>query len=316
MSCLTFIPLNPTIWSGPSYNGNRSNWQFNPYGYFNLSIKTLEVFPPIPLAHMRARETGSSIANWREVPVTQNLIQSFALIIPDSGAGASARWPNRSSNSHTRRRIRESQQAHQTRILNDVFSKHGNDEINQEQFDRLLGWLDPDRETAGIGYERIRRGLIKKFVRRGSRNPEDLADRTINRVARKLPEIQATYVGDPAHYFSNVAGYIFLEVLRKEKASAVGMPGLALPAAGDETDHLHLEKCVATLPAADRDLLLAYYQHEKKARIDCRKKLAAQFGVGMNALRIRACRIRLRLQESFRRSRSASEEIIRIQASN
>src|SRR5437016_12554129 len=63
------------------------------------------------------------------------------------------------------------------------------DDINQEQFDQLLSWLSPDRNTAAEKYEWIRKRLIKMFVCRGSNIPEDLADRTVNRVARKLREV-------------------------------------------------------------------------------------------------------------------------------
>src|ERR1041385_2060224 len=87
----------------------------------------------------------------------------------------------------------------------------GSDDINQEQFDRLLGWLDPDREKAGLKYESIRKRLIKVFVCRGSKTPEELADQTINRVVRKLPEIQAEYVGEAGHYFCGVGSNIFRE---------------------------------------------------------------------------------------------------------
>jgi len=57
-----------------------------------------------------------------------------------------------------------------------VLHKPQANDINQEQFDRLLCWLDSDWEKAGAEYERIRKGLIKIFVSRGSRIPEDLAD--------------------------------------------------------------------------------------------------------------------------------------------
>ena len=62
--------------------------------------------------------------------------------------------------------------------------------LSQEAFDALLDWLDSDREQAGIKYEQIRSRLIKIFTGRGCVDPEDLADETINRVTRKLKEIQ------------------------------------------------------------------------------------------------------------------------------
>jgi DNA-directed RNA polymerase specialized sigma24 family protein len=182
--------------------------------------------------------------------------------------------------------------------------KSSSDEVTQQQFDALLQWLDPDRDKAGARYEWIRKRLIKIFVCRGSSIAEDLADRTMNRVARKLPEIRGTYQGDPAHYFSGVAVNIFRESLRKEKVPAVGLPDAPAVNEEEERDYACLERCIAKLPAGERDLVLSYYQQEKREKIDLRKKLAERLGVGMNALRIRACRIRAGLQDCMERCRA------------
>jgi DNA-directed RNA polymerase specialized sigma24 family protein len=191
--------------------------------------------------------------------------------------------------------------ARRLRILTTTPPQSQPDDLNQPQFDELLAWLDHDREKAGATYEWIRKRLIKIFVSRGSSTPEELADRTINRVAKKLPEIRANYVGNPAHYFSGVASNIFRESLRKEKAPVLMMPKTSQPDEDDERNYECLEKCMEKLAAGDRDLVLAYYQQEKQAKIDRRKRLAEQLGLGMNALRIRACRIRASLQECVER---------------
>jgi DNA-directed RNA polymerase specialized sigma24 family protein len=47
----------------------------------------------------------------------------------------------------------------------------------------------------------------------------------------------------------------------------------------------------------NRNLVLKYYQEEKRARIDHRKRLAEKLGIAVNALRIRAHRIRASLEE-------------------
>ena len=185
------------------------------------------------------------------------------------------------------------------------------DEISQEQFDQLLDWLDPDRQTAGSRYEWIRKRLIKIFVCRGSGTPEELADKTINRVARKLPEIRPTYSGDPANYFAGVAGNIFRESLRKGRIPAIGMPAAAPPDESEERVRTCFERCLAELPADDRDLVLSYYQQDKQAKIDHRKDLAAGLGLGMNALRIRACRIRSNLQECVERCTAATADFVK-----
>jgi len=168
----------------------------------------------------------------------------------------------------------------------------GADDITQEQFNELLDWLNPDREKAAAQYEWIRKRLIKIFVSRGSHIPEELADSTINRVARKLPEIRDGYVGEPAHYFSGVASYIWRESLRKERMPAIAPPSPSVANEDEERDYACLEKCLAKLPTSERDLAISYYQQEKHAKIDHRKKLAEKIGLAMNALRIRACRIR------------------------
>jgi DNA-directed RNA polymerase specialized sigma24 family protein len=190
----------------------------------------------------------------------------------------------------------------------------GLDDIDQEQFDRLLHWLDPDREKAGAKYEWIRKRLVKIFVSRGSASPDELADQTINRVARKLPEIQADYVGDPAHYFCGVAGNVFRESLRKERIPVVRPPVPSTADEADEQDYACLEKCLEKLPSSERDLVLAYYQQEKHAKIDHRKKLAEQLGLGINALRIRACRIRAALEECVQLCRSENEQMTKQKA--
>ena len=176
--------------------------------------------------------------------------------------------------------------------------REGSNDMNQEQFEQLLHWLDPDREKAGLKYESIRRRLIKIFVCNGCDVPEDLADQTINRVARKLPEIRGTYVGEPAPYFRGVASKIYLEWTRKRCRPAVPPP--PPPDEVDEEEERRyrcLQRCMASLAAEDRQLVLGYYEQEKHAKIDQRKKLAEQLGVGMNALRLRLYRIRETLQE-------------------
>ena len=99
-----------------------------------------------------------------------------------------------------------------------------------------------------------------------------------------------------------MAGYIFKESLRRERLPAIGMPE-ALKA--DEDDFTCLEECLGKLPATDHNLVLTYYREDKQAKIDQRKELAQQLGTGMNALRIRACRIRAVLQDCVERCRTA-----------
>ncbi len=171
----------------------------------------------------------------------------------------------------------------------------------EDNFEALLAWLDPDRERAGAKYEDIRHSLIQIFSWRGAFEAEDLADETITRVTRRVPELAPIYKGDPALYFYGVAKKMMLELNRKE-------PNVELPESdkledgrvekpGDfEAEYDCLDTCLGTLPTTDRELILFYHQQEEP-KIDARKKLATRLGVHPNNLRVKAHRIRAGLQK-------------------
>jgi DNA-directed RNA polymerase specialized sigma24 family protein len=167
--------------------------------------------------------------------------------------------------------------------------------ITQEAFDGLLAWLDADRDRAAQKYETVRTRLIKIFACRGCGEADDLADETINRVTAKLHEIVGTYVGDPALYFYGVANKVYLEYLRRRPV--VEAPPLRESSDDIEAEYACLEKCMDQLPGESRRLVLEYYQEEKRAKIERRRKLAEELGIAVNALRIRAHRIRQQLQQ-------------------
>lgn len=167
--------------------------------------------------------------------------------------------------------------------------------LTQESFDALLAWLDPNRELAGRKYEDIRTRLIKIFSCRGCYEPEDLADETINRVTNKLKDIETSFVGERARYFYGVANKVHMEYLRRKLPPPV-QRSINDPDA-IEREYDCLEQCMQRLSVNNRELVLQYYQEDKQAKIDQRKKLAEQLGIALNALRIRAHRIRASLQE-------------------
>jgi RNA polymerase sigma factor (sigma-70 family) len=176
-------------------------------------------------------------------------------------------------------------------------------ELTREAFDRLLAWLDPDRENAGRKYEELRAKLIKGFARHGCKLTEDLTDETINRVAKKLPEIEPTYVGDPAPYFYAVAYNIYRESLRRP--DVVPLPQIELPASGpspddfaDEIDPVLacLRLCIRYLNQREQEVIVKYYKGEKRAKIRLRQELAQRLGVSLPALRLLAQRARKKLK--------------------
>ena len=171
----------------------------------------------------------------------------------------------------------------------------------EDNFDALLNWLDPDRETAGRKYEEIRHALILIFEWRGFCEAEDLADETITRVIKKVPEIVEGYTGDPALYFYAVAKRLSFEVVRRQRARAEieNLEKLPEPASNDEPRHREaqyecLDTCLSKLSAADRELILLYYQQEQP-KIDYRRELSQKYGLAPNALRVKVHRIRATL---------------------
>ena len=61
--------------------------------------------------------------------------------------------------------------------------------LTKEALDGLLECLSADRELAAEAYEEIRRKLITFFEFRGCLTPQDQADETIHRVARRIQEL-------------------------------------------------------------------------------------------------------------------------------
>jgi len=180
--------------------------------------------------------------------------------------------------------------------------------LTQDAFDTLLNWLDTDRDEAGRKYEAIRLRLIKILTCRGCREPEELADETINRAVARITDIITEYQGNPALYFYGVAQKVHLEYLRKVRLKDANpvdedyslSVGYVEADNEAETEYNCLERCLEHLTTDNRELVLEYYQHERHAKIDHRKRLATELGIAVNALRIRAHRIRRTLEACVR----------------
>ncbi len=173
--------------------------------------------------------------------------------------------------------------------------------LTPEAFDRLLGQLGPEPESAAREYEAIRRRLIDFFDWRGVLAPEALADETLDRVARKLDEGEA--VENLRAYCYGVAKRVLLEWDKRQAREAVALRDLPAPGRGEpeaEERVACLERGLRQLPAADRELIVEYYRGEGKAHLPGRKALADRLGITYATLKTRAHRIRTRLEEAFR----------------
>ena len=170
----------------------------------------------------------------------------------------------------------------------------------KELFEGLMAWLGSTTEDPGRKYETIRQSLVKLFVWNGCWDAEDMADETIDRVMRRVPEIAIDYLGDPALYFYGVARNMLKERRRQRTISSESQSlELRMTTGSQQSDDDEinrkfecLEECLGKLPADNRELILDYYQEEKRAKIDFRRQLAKRMGTDVENLRVRVFRIR------------------------
>ncbi|HEY2294887.1 MAG TPA: RNA polymerase sigma factor [Thermoanaerobaculia bacterium] len=177
--------------------------------------------------------------------------------------------------------------------------------LTTEAFEALLRQLAPERERAGELYEAIRYKLVRLFEWRGCAAPEDLADVTFNRVARRLAEGVELRSNDPYGYFCGVAHLVYKEVLRKAAREHRALAGGDWPPPTTEEDEPSdarlecLRRCLDELPPDQRDLVLRYHHGKSdqgESNIRNRQQLAQEVGVQLNALRIRVHRVRRKLE--------------------
>jgi DNA-directed RNA polymerase specialized sigma24 family protein len=180
-------------------------------------------------------------------------------------------------------------------------------ELTPEAFTKLLAILDSDPETAGGKYEQLRRKLIKFFEWRGSFISDELADETLNRLARKIDEGKEIEKNVFALSLG-IARFVLLETLKRPDNKRVEMKELATvvapPERREEDDDLWvvcLRECLSGVSEENRELIIEYYQGEGRARIDEHKMLATRLGVSLNTLFSRAKRTRDKLEECVRR---------------
>jgi DNA-directed RNA polymerase specialized sigma24 family protein len=168
-------------------------------------------------------------------------------------------------------------------------------QLTQQAFDELLGRLDEDRERAGEKYQDLRTNLIRFFEWRGCAFPEDNADETINRVARKINE--GEQVRDLIKYSLGVA-WMMMRELHRNRAREDEAFNQAQQLKSDYDDAANLARteclrnCLRKLSPESRELIVEYYRGEKRAKIEIRKSLAERLKVSVNTLRMKASRLR------------------------
>jgi DNA-directed RNA polymerase specialized sigma24 family protein len=173
--------------------------------------------------------------------------------------------------------------------------------LTQEAFDSLLAALNEERNKAGEIYIEIRSNLIRFFEWRGCPFPEDHADETFNRVAKRV--VEGEEIRNPSSYCVGVARMLLLEINKERAREQLALGEIARsdsvysPDTDTETRIECLRSCLRDLPTDNRELIVGYYQGEKSAKIQNRKQLSERLKIPGNTLRMRALRLRERLQD-------------------
>lgn len=189
------------------------------------------------------------------------------------------------------------------------FEPKKNWSITETAFKKLLEWFDEGENSDGQKYLEIRGRLVSYFDRKNCLNPDELADETLNRVARRIEEEQIQ-TETPAKFCYLTARFVFLESLREKEKTNVSLDaaGQNVPSAQTsikENEELQLkekrlsclENCVGQLEAENRELIIGYYFGKERVKIENRRALAEKLSLSVNALSVRACRIRHKLEK-------------------
>lgn len=177
--------------------------------------------------------------------------------------------------------------------------------LTADAFEKLLDSFSQDRNEAGAQYEIIRQKLVRFFEWRAIGSADEHADETINRVARRIDEGQI--IENLKSYFYGVARMVCMEVVKDREHAPIALDdALALlrDKAAEVTETVEadprvlcFDRCLDSLAPEQRTLITTYYEEERRAKIELRQELADKLNIPLNALRIRAHRIRVNLEK-------------------
>ncbi len=180
--------------------------------------------------------------------------------------------------------------------------------LTTNSFEKLLIRLDADPNQAAEKYLLLQQKLVKCLTWKGcsETDADSLADTALDRVALKLEKGEE--ILNLKAYACEVLRFVWLEYNRKHKEEAVGddnMPeGFTSPEIEqfeDPDDRMRcLRKCLAEVVPNenDRSLIIGYYDLDVGDKIkDIRKSLAEKLGLTKINLKVKASRLRDRLEK-------------------
>jgi DNA-directed RNA polymerase specialized sigma24 family protein len=183
--------------------------------------------------------------------------------------------------------------------------------LDAAAFASLLARLHDDPQQAGDVYEDLRRTLLRFFEWRGVVAADSAADEAIDRLGRRLSSGET--VGDVRAYVLGIARMVALEHHRRPETRHVPIDPPAeqrlvapVEVPGDDARLTCFDGCITALTPDVREFIVGYYSDTGRARIDARAELARQQQLSPNALRLRAQRVRDRLEDCIGRCLAAA----------
>ncbi len=184
--------------------------------------------------------------------------------------------------------------------------------LSDTAFNSLLERLREEGPSPQVVYETLRTRLIAFLRLHVPAQADSLADEALDRMARRVHE------GTPVQNVYLYALGIARLLVRESRARTVREDIAARDAAlfqddaadviARETLDAALRACMEGLPPEGADLIVEYYSSGSGAvRIENRRKIAERLGVGLNALRNRALRLRDMLEHCIRQRLAARD---------
>lgn len=188
-------------------------------------------------------------------------------------------------------------------------------DILQEQleFNNLLQWLDTDQDKAAEQYKKLQERLSSFFQQKlHGEDSKDLADKAFSIIAKKITKGEQIRTNNQATFALGIARVLVLEHWRKNKEEPLSdelllnypskEPAIDSKLIDNEQSKLIqkcLKHCLAELPLESRSLVLQYFggQGQEQKNSKHREQLAKQYVTTVENLRLRACRLRGKLED-------------------
>jgi DNA-directed RNA polymerase specialized sigma subunit len=169
-----------------------------------------------------------------------------------------------------------------------------------EEFEKLLLWLDPDRDQAARKLLLIQARMTKILISRGCVDAEMVSDEVTNRIAVRIDKVKESYP-EQTRCFIGFLDKVYQEYIRDYwKEHGVEPPPPPRSSEVLEQEDRCLKKCLAQLPSKERNIVERYFGDDGPKRREERKKLIIELNMTPNALRIQAHRLRKKTLKCLR----------------